>query len=206
MRRASPSAAAVTPPPVAAGNASPYCNHTFGCRRAGRDAQHRGGCVWRRLPWLGCGYTPAQIRAAYGLDKVNYDGKGVTVAIMDAYASPTLVTDLSQLFGQQRLAEDQGRREFLADHSRWASTASRLPRAAAPTAGGKSSRSTCRRCTAARRAPTSCTSGSRDCVDLARHRLHEHGVQPCRRCGHRQLGQQRRGDRSRRTAELTTRP
>ena len=42
------------------------------------------------IPWLNCAYTPTQIREAYGLSKVNYDGSGVTVAIVDAYASPTL--------------------------------------------------------------------------------------------------------------------
>ena len=47
------------------------------------------------IPWLGCGYTPPQIRSAYGLDKVSYSGAGVTVAIVDAYASPTIVNDIS---------------------------------------------------------------------------------------------------------------
>jgi subtilase family serine protease len=41
------------------------------------------------------GYTPAQIRGAYGLDKVAQDGTGVTVAIVDAYASPTIVSDVN---------------------------------------------------------------------------------------------------------------
>jgi subtilase family serine protease len=45
------------------------------------------------IPWLNCGYTPQQIRAAYGLNKVKYTGTGVTVAIIDAYASPTLLAD-----------------------------------------------------------------------------------------------------------------
>lgn len=41
------------------------------------------------------GYTPPQIRGAYGLDKVSENGKGVTVAIIDAYASPTIYQDAS---------------------------------------------------------------------------------------------------------------
>jgi subtilase family serine protease len=43
-----------------------------------------------------CGYTPAQLRAAYGTaDAVagGTTGKGVTVAIIDAYASPTMLAD-----------------------------------------------------------------------------------------------------------------
>jgi subtilase family serine protease len=44
-------------------------------------------------PWLNCGYTPQQLQQGYGADKVSEDGKGVTVAIVDAYASPTIVHD-----------------------------------------------------------------------------------------------------------------
>lgn len=43
-----------------------------------------------------CGYTPKQLRSAYGLDALNrvgVDGQGQTVAILDAYASPTIVAD-----------------------------------------------------------------------------------------------------------------
>ena len=40
------------------------------------------------------GYTPPQIRGAYGLDGQG-DGSGVTVAIIDAYASPTVYDDAS---------------------------------------------------------------------------------------------------------------
>jgi subtilase family serine protease len=93
---ASPSAAAVTPPPVAAGNGSPYCNHTFGSGALVATLSTPADVYGASLPWLGCGYTPAQVRSAYGFDKVSYDGKGVTVAIVDAYASPTLENDLSQ--------------------------------------------------------------------------------------------------------------
>ena len=45
------------------------------------------------LPWLVCGYTPQQIREAYGSDKVAQDGTGARVAIIDAYDSPTIVSD-----------------------------------------------------------------------------------------------------------------
>jgi subtilase family serine protease len=46
-----------------------------------------------------CGYTPPQIRSAYKLPSQNpggADGTGVTVAVLDAYASPTLLADAQQ--------------------------------------------------------------------------------------------------------------
>jgi subtilase family serine protease len=45
-------------------------------------------------PWTVKGYTPAQIKGAYGIS--GYDGSGQTVAIIDAYASPTIVQDVNQ--------------------------------------------------------------------------------------------------------------
>ncbi len=46
------------------------------------------------LPYAPCGYTPSQIKGAYGIS--GYDGSGQTVAIIDAYASPTIVQDANQ--------------------------------------------------------------------------------------------------------------
>ena len=46
-------------------------------------------------PWAVCGYTPPQLRSAYNLTGAD-DGAGVTVAIVDAYASPTLKADAQQ--------------------------------------------------------------------------------------------------------------
>ncbi len=45
--------------------------------------------------WTVKGYTPAQIKAAYGISGA-YDGAGQTVAVIDAYASPTILQDLNQ--------------------------------------------------------------------------------------------------------------
>jgi len=45
------------------------------------------------LPYTPCGYTAAQIRGAYGVPS-QYDGKGQTVAVIDAFASPTIQQDL----------------------------------------------------------------------------------------------------------------
>ncbi|WP_370354300.1 S8 family serine peptidase [Catenulispora sp. EB89] len=46
-----------------------------------------------RNPLAVCGYTPEQLRFAYGVTQSHERGKGVTVAIVDAYASPTMLAD-----------------------------------------------------------------------------------------------------------------
>jgi subtilase family serine protease len=48
-----------------------------------------------RAPWTVKGYTPAQIKDAYNISSA-YDGAGQTVAIIDAYASPTILHDVNQ--------------------------------------------------------------------------------------------------------------
>jgi subtilase family serine protease len=91
----SASATTITPPPVAAGNPSPHCNYWFGAgAEVVANLSTAADVYGAAIPWLGCGYTPAQIEEAYGLSRVKYNGSGVTVAIIDAYASPTLLADL----------------------------------------------------------------------------------------------------------------
>jgi subtilase family serine protease len=91
----SASAASITPPPVAAGNPSPYCSQWFGASTAVVANLSTAADVYgAAIPWLNCGYTPGEIREAYGFSRVTYNGSGVTVAITDAYASPTLLADL----------------------------------------------------------------------------------------------------------------
>jgi subtilase family serine protease len=47
-------------------------------------------------PWNNCGYTPNQVRGAYGVTASTETGAGQTVAIVDAYASPTIKADANQ--------------------------------------------------------------------------------------------------------------
>ena len=47
------------------------------------------------VPWSIRGHTPAQIKGAYGISGPS-DGTGQTVAIIDAYASPTILQDVNQ--------------------------------------------------------------------------------------------------------------
>jgi subtilase family serine protease len=99
----SASATTITPPPVAAGNPSPHCNHAFGATEVVANLSTAADVYGAAIPWLGCGYTPAQIEEAYGLNHVKYNGRGVTVAIIDAYASPTLLADLQAYSERYRL-------------------------------------------------------------------------------------------------------
>lgn len=56
------------------------------------------------------GYTPAQIRAAYGIDNVTFgtingDGAGQTIAIVNAYDDPAFVNSTDPNFSTSDLAE-----------------------------------------------------------------------------------------------------
>jgi subtilase family serine protease len=51
------------------------------------------------LPYATCGYTPSQLQGAYGIKSAvagGLDGHGQTVAIVDAFASPTIEQDANQ--------------------------------------------------------------------------------------------------------------
>ena len=96
-RAASVTSASVSgsaPPPVAAGIPSPVCSTYWGDHTA--TLSSAPAPYSQTLPWLVCGYTPQQIRAAYGSDKVSQDGSGVRVGIVDIYASPTIVDDVNR--------------------------------------------------------------------------------------------------------------
>jgi subtilase family serine protease len=47
-----------------------------------------------------CGYAPAQLRGAYGIGNGTDNGTGVTIAIVDAYDSPTLLADAQEYFSK----------------------------------------------------------------------------------------------------------
>jgi subtilase family serine protease len=49
-----------------------------------------------KQPWTNCGYTPRQIRGAYQVSQSGMTGQGVTVAIVDAYDSPTILSDANE--------------------------------------------------------------------------------------------------------------
>lgn len=103
---ATPQAAKVPPPPVfrSARPCSRFWAQKFSKRRH-RVKTKKGPtkvvglplAYGQRQPFAPCGYTPRQVEGAYGvLHKVRHGlaGKGQTVAIIDAFASPTIRRDL----------------------------------------------------------------------------------------------------------------
>ena len=78
------------PPPAAFVSAHP-CSTYWGQNQAVGFTNPYGTGT---LPYAPCGYTPQQIKGAYGIS--GYDGSGQTVAVIDAYAAPTIVQDVNQ--------------------------------------------------------------------------------------------------------------
>jgi subtilase family serine protease len=69
------------------------CSEWFGQIPDTQDPAYPG---YAPLTYLPCGYKPGHVREAYGLsDSIRYgnDGKGQSIAIVDAYLSPTLLLD-----------------------------------------------------------------------------------------------------------------
>jgi subtilase family serine protease len=80
------------PPPGPNYWVAPPCSQYYGQKIAVKEPSAYGA----KQPWTNCGYTPRQIRGAYGVSRSGMTGKGVTVAIVDAYASPTMPSDANQ--------------------------------------------------------------------------------------------------------------
>jgi subtilase family serine protease len=79
------------PPPLVFKNGTP-CSAYYGQKAASSFPQ----VLADPLTYAPCGYKPAQVRGAYGIDQAlgaGYDGRGTTVAVVDAYASQTIVAD-----------------------------------------------------------------------------------------------------------------
>ncbi|PWI45949.1 serine protease [Streptomyces sp. ICBB 8177] len=54
------------------------------------------GYVNKAVPFDQCSFVPSQLRKAYGISGTGLTGKGVKVAIVDAYASPTMLADANK--------------------------------------------------------------------------------------------------------------
>ncbi|WP_431246675.1 S53 family peptidase [Leifsonia xyli] len=71
------------------------CSHYIGEHTATVPAAYSGQTQYSTN---NCGYTPQQLRSAYGLDGLaakGVNGTGQTVAIIDAYASPSILKDVN---------------------------------------------------------------------------------------------------------------
>jgi subtilase family serine protease len=98
-----------TTPSVSGGGPSPYpppsgfvpappCGTYYG-EKTETTLPPFGGGYPATPPYAVCGYSPGQFRSAYGVAgqvAAGKSGQGVTVAIVDAYASPTLLSDVQQ--------------------------------------------------------------------------------------------------------------
>jgi subtilase family serine protease len=90
----------VVPAPVAAavGHMTPALGSTVRWTDIGAPASPSGKVIFNcQKRATGTCYGPDQIRAAYGIDKLpaGLTGAGVTIAIVDAFGSPTIRTDLA---------------------------------------------------------------------------------------------------------------
>ena len=76
------------------------CSHYVGENTVTVPAAYNGQTTYGTY---NCGYTPQQLRSAYGLTDLNrkgVNGSGQTVAIIDAYASPSILQDANGLAQQ----------------------------------------------------------------------------------------------------------
>ncbi len=69
------------------------CSAYYGQLKDSTDPAFDGA---RDAPYAVCGYVPSQLRGAYGVSASGLTGKGVTVAVVDAYGSPTMAADADQ--------------------------------------------------------------------------------------------------------------
>jgi subtilase family serine protease len=79
------------PPPPNYWVAKP-CSTYYGQKTATNKPKAYG----KFQPWTNCGYTPNQVRGAYGVNASTETGANQTVAIVDAYAAPTIRADANQ--------------------------------------------------------------------------------------------------------------
>ena len=85
---------AVAPAPNGFRNSAP-CGTYYGQKIDTTDPTYGG----THLSYAPCGYTPPQLRSAYGIDTAvrgGLDGRGQTIAIVDAFASPTVYSDAAE--------------------------------------------------------------------------------------------------------------
>jgi len=97
---------ALPPPGPVFRNSGPFSRY-YGSK----TARHLPKAYGKHMPYAVKGYTGKQLRAAYGAAGSKLTGKGVTVAITDAYASPTIAEDASR-YAERNGDKAYGKRQF----------------------------------------------------------------------------------------------
>ena len=95
-----PGATTQEPPPGPNYFVAPPTSSYYGQNIATSEPQANG----QNWPWTVSGYTPQQIRGAYDVTQSGMSGRGQTVAVVDAYASPTMQSDANEF---SRVTENQ---------------------------------------------------------------------------------------------------
>jgi subtilase family serine protease len=103
---APPSAAFVNAPPC-----STYWAEKTTATTSGADGTAIPNAFGSPQPWAPCGYTPSQLQGGYGVASAiagGTNGAGQTVAIIDAYASPTILADVNEYSSRHGLPQFTG--------------------------------------------------------------------------------------------------
>lgn len=91
---------------------APPCSTYYGEKPATEDPAYG---AFGTLPFAVCGYTPPQLQSAYSLTNqiaAGIDGTGVTVAVVDAYVSPTLLADAQTYAAHNQPAQPLASSQF----------------------------------------------------------------------------------------------
>ncbi|MGO9221266.1 MAG: protease pro-enzyme activation domain-containing protein [Streptosporangiaceae bacterium] len=95
-RASAPAATNPFPPAPAAFITAPPCGSYYGAKTATVTPPFGQGYA-NKAPYQVCGYKPGQFRSSYDIGSAN-TGKGVTVAVIDAYGSSTIASDATRYF------------------------------------------------------------------------------------------------------------
>jgi subtilase family serine protease len=111
------SAAARLASPYGLGSASPAASRARAAGESDATAAYQCSRYWGQhvapipaayghttAPTQLCGYTPTQLRRAYGITPSGYTGKGATIAIVLNEAWPTMLADANRFFASQGVA------------------------------------------------------------------------------------------------------
>jgi len=98
------------PPAPAAFITAPPCGSYYGAASTTPSPAFGHGYP-ATVPDTVCGYKPAQFRSAYSVGSAT-TGKGVTVAIIDAYDSATIAADATQYFNQNDKSDPFANADF----------------------------------------------------------------------------------------------